>query len=216
PDRGKVLDAEALERAASFYRYLDVGGDAIPYRTLPGAGAKGAYFTRGSGHDKHGRYTEDAEAYTEVVDRLRRKIDGAAEAVPSPVVVTRPGARYGLVTVGSCDAAVREAFDEFEVEGLLFDYLRVRGFPFSRKVAEFLEAHGLNFVVEQNRDAQLHSMLLLETPSTRERLASVRYYGGLPMSAHHVIEGIRAHLSERAGPVVPEDVGARRLAEGSA
>lgn len=194
PDRGKVLDAEALERVESFHRYLDVDGDGIPYRTLPGAGAKGAYFTRGSGHDKHARYTEDSEAYVEVVDRLRRKIEGAADALPAPVIETRPGARYGLVTVGSCDGAVREAFDELAGEGFACDYLRIRGFPFSARVTEFLEAHETNFVVEQNRDGQLESMLLLETPITKDRLDSVRYYGGLPMSCHHVVTGIRRRL----------------------
>ena len=109
PDRGKVLDAKALEQVQRFSRYLDVDGDGIAARTLPGVGGKGAYFVRGSGHDKHGQYTEDSDAYQELVDRLKRKIDGSAEHLPAPVVSHQPGAEVGLVTIGSCEAAVHEA-----------------------------------------------------------------------------------------------------------
>jgi 2-oxoglutarate ferredoxin oxidoreductase subunit alpha len=194
PDRGKVLDADDLERIEKFHRYLDVDGDEIPYRTLPGVHPKGAYFTRGSGHDKWGNYTEDSAAYREVVDRLARKIDSAADAVPEPRVLGMRDSRFGVITVGGCHMAVREAFEELNDRGLCFDYMRVRGFPFHASVDEFLNAHELNFVVEQNRDAQLRSLLLLETSVPRERLRSVRYYGGLPLSAHHVVEGILEHL----------------------
>ncbi len=201
PDRGKVLSAADLEELETFYRYLDVDGDGIPYRTLPGVGAKGAYFTRGSGHTKWGTYTEDSAEYIEVVDRLARKIDSAAEAVPEPVIRGRPEADYGLVTLGGCDGAAREAIDLLEEDGLRLDYMRIRGFPFAPAVTEFLEAHELNFIVEQNRDGQLRSLLLLETPITKDRLASVRYYGGLPMSAHHVVDGVREQLAGRTATV---------------
>ncbi len=194
PDRGKVLRAADLEKMEAFYRYLDVDGDGIPYRTLPGEHPRGAYFTRGSGHTKYGTYTEDSDEYLEVVDRLRDKIDGAAEAVPAPEIRSRPDARFALVTVGGCDGAVREALEELEAEGHRFDYMRIRGFPFAESVTQFLEAHELNLVVEQNRDAQLRSLLTLETPVDKDRLASVLYYGGLPMSAHHVTTGVREHL----------------------
>ncbi|MEZ4417983.1 MAG: 2-oxoacid:acceptor oxidoreductase subunit alpha [Gemmatimonadota bacterium] len=197
PDRGKVLNAEELEAAQNFYRYLDVDGDGIPYRTLPGVHPKGAYFTRGSGHDKYGRYTEDSDAYVEVVDRLRRKVEGAAEALPAPLVDHREGpgkARYGIVSIGACDGAAREALDQLRAEGMSVDYMRIRGFPFAASVEEFLHAHEVNFIVEQNRDAQLRSLLLLETETPRSKLVSVRYYGGLPMSCHHVVDGIHRHF----------------------
>ncbi len=199
PDRGKVLGAEELERVERFHRYLDVDGDGIPYRTLPGVHAKGAYFTRGSGHTKWGTYTEDAEEYREVVDRIDRKVRSAATALPEPIEVRRPEARFGIVSIGGCDRAVREAVDILAGLGLPMSYMRIRGFPFHPRVQAFLEAHERSFVVEQNRDAQLLSLLLLETPAVRDRLASVRQYGGLPLSAHHVTEGVEAELGRPPG-----------------
>jgi 2-oxoglutarate ferredoxin oxidoreductase subunit alpha len=189
PDRGKVLDAEALERMEAFYRYLDVDGDGICARTLPGVHPKGAYFTRGSGHDRFGRYTEDAAEYVEVVDRIARKIDGAARAVPGPVVEAR-GGELGIVALGGCDVAIREALDRLADRGIPADYLRIRGFPFAPEVEEFLLGHAVSFVVEQNRDAQLRSLLTLETRAPKERLRSVRSYGGLPLSAETVVNAV--------------------------
>ena len=116
---------------------------------------KGAYFTRGSGHNKYGAYTEDGDEYQEVLDRINRKVQGAARAVPQPVVTRRQGATMGLVTVGSCHAACMEAQDLLAKEGIALDYMRVRGFPFGDEVRQFLEQHEVNFIVEQNRDAQL-------------------------------------------------------------
>jgi len=195
PDRGKVLSAEELEQAESFYRYLDVDGDHIPYRSLPGVHPKGAYFTRGSGHDKYGRYTEDAAAYTEVVDRIAAKIESAAAVLPKPEVIEVEGkSRYGILTIGGCRGAVIEAQKEMLEEGLSFDYLRVKAFPFGPEVQAFVDAHEVTFVVEQNRDAQLLKLLINETGITKDQLRSVRFYGGLPMSAYHVVDGIREHL----------------------
>ncbi len=194
PDRGKVLSAEQLEQLETFHRYLDVDGDGIPYRTLPGVHPRGGYFARGSGHDKYGRYTEDADAYTEVVDRLARKIEAAAGAVPAPEVRRQPDAAFSLVTIGGCDSAVREAIDLLGAQGLRFDYMRIRGFPFAPDVREFLGAHQRNFVVEQNRDGQLRSLLALETAVAKERLGSIRYYGGLPLSAEHVLGQLAGQL----------------------
>ncbi|NNL30187.1 MAG: 2-oxoacid:acceptor oxidoreductase subunit alpha [Gemmatimonadetes bacterium] len=193
PDRGKVVSAEELEAAESFYRYLDVDGDGIPQRSLPGVHPDGAYFTRGSGHDKHGRYTEDSAPYTEVVDRLLRKVEGAAPHLPEPEVrmVAEDGpARIGLVTFGVCRGAVLEAMDVLAERQIPADYLRVKAFPFHPDVEGFLEDHEVNYVIEQNRDGQLRNLLLLETGVTKDRLRSVRYYGGLPMSAHHVLSGL--------------------------
>ncbi|MCS6912814.1 MAG: 2-oxoacid:acceptor oxidoreductase subunit alpha [Myxococcales bacterium] len=199
PDRGKVPSAEQLERMEIFYRYLDVDGDGICARTLPGIHPRGAYFTRGSGHNKLGGYTEDAAEYTEVMQRLARKIRGAAEAVPGPIILRREGARASLVTMGGCDRAVREAIDRLAEEGLPLDYMRVRGFPFGDAVARFLAEHEINWVVEQNRDAQLRSLLLLETKVARERLRSITSYGGLPLSWQQVAEGI-LHDGEQSVP----------------
>jgi 2-oxoglutarate ferredoxin oxidoreductase subunit alpha len=198
PDRGKVLSAQELEQAASFYRYLDVDGDGIPYRTLPGVHPKGAYFTRGSGHNSLGGYTEDDDEYTEVLDRIDRKIQRAARAVPAPIVRSSPGVKVGLVTVGGCHSACLEALDLLAKDGIVLDYMRVRGFPFGDEVTKFLESHDVNFVVEQNRDGQLRSLLTLETGVPLDKLESVRYYGGFPMSAHHVISGVKAKLEKAA------------------
>jgi 2-oxoglutarate ferredoxin oxidoreductase subunit alpha len=198
PDRGKVLSATELDAAKSFYRYLDVDGDGIPQRSLPGVHPKGAYFTRGSGHNKFGAYTEDADEYQEVLDRVARKIQNAARAVPAPVVKKSPGAAMGLVTVGGCHAACVEAMDLLAKDGIALDYMRVRGFPFGDDVRAFLDSHEVNFVVEQNRDAQLRSLLMLDTGVPLTRLESVRYYAGFPMSAHHVIAGVKAKLEKAA------------------
>ncbi|MCH7903435.1 MAG: 2-oxoacid:acceptor oxidoreductase subunit alpha [Armatimonadetes bacterium] len=181
-----------------FYRYLDVDGDGIPYRTLPGQHPKGAYFTRGSGHNKYGAYTEDADEYQDVLDRIARKIQGAAKAVPAPLIKRNKGATFGIVTVGGCHAACVEAMDRLADEGVIADYMRVRGFPFGDDVREFLDAHEKNFVVEQNRDGQLRSLLLLETGVEQAKLDSVRYYAGFPMSAHHVLEGINGKIRSYA------------------
>jgi 2-oxoglutarate ferredoxin oxidoreductase subunit alpha len=198
PDRGKVLSVEELEQAKGFSRYLDVDGDGIPYRTLPGVHPKGAYFTRGSGHNRYGAYTEDADEYVDVLDRIDRKIQRAARFVPAPIVRTTPGTKLGLLTIGGCHAACTEALDILAREGIAVDYMRVRGFPFAEEVRAFLDAHDVTFIVEQNRDAQLRSLLMLETGIDPAKLESVRYYGGFPMSAHHVITGVKARLEKAA------------------
>jgi 2-oxoglutarate ferredoxin oxidoreductase subunit alpha len=198
PDRGKVLSAEELDKAKNFWRFYDHDGDGIPQRSLPGVHPKGAYFTRGSGHNKYGAYTEDGAEYQEVLDRLDRKIQGAAKAVPPPVVKQTAGARVGLVTVGGCHAACVEAIDLLAQDGIAVNYMRVRGFPFSDEVRQFLDSNDVNFIVEQNRDAQLRSLLTLDLGMNIEKLESVRYYAGFPMSAHHVISGVKAKLEKVA------------------
>jgi 2-oxoglutarate ferredoxin oxidoreductase subunit alpha len=143
-------------------------------------------------------YTEDGDEYVDVLDRIDRKIQSASRAVPAPLIEHASGSKVGLVTVGGCHAACVEALDLLAAEGIPVDYLRVRGFPFGDDVRGFLEAHAVNFVVEQNRDAQLRSLLMLETGVSVEKLESVRYYGGFPMSAHHVITGVKAKLEKAA------------------
>jgi 2-oxoglutarate ferredoxin oxidoreductase subunit alpha len=195
PDRGKVLDAAALEKVQRFSRYLDTDGDGIAARTLPGVGGKGAYFVRGSGHDKHAAYTEDSAAYQEVVDRIARKFEHAAREVPKPVLHLQDGADVGVVTVGSCDGAVREAVDRLREEGIHVDLMRIRAFPFGPEVREFLGRHGTTFVVEQNRDAQLRSLLAIETGAPRDTMIPILDYSGLPLTATHVVATVSGFLA---------------------
>lgn len=198
PDRGKVLDAAALEKLPKFSRYLDVDGDGIAARTLPGVGGKGAYFVRGSGHDKHAAYTEDSDAYLELVDRLKRKFEHAADAVPRPAYTLQDGADIGLITIGGCDAAVREAADALKARGIVVDVMRVRGFPFGAEVKEFFDRHDKNFVIEQNRDAQLRSLLAIELGIPRDDMVAVLDYGGMPLTAKVVVDAVASHASRNA------------------
>jgi 2-oxoglutarate ferredoxin oxidoreductase subunit alpha len=198
PDRGKVLDAEALEKIERFWRYEDVDGDGIGYRSLPGAHPNGAYFVRGSGHNAAARYTEESAEYVEVVDRLRRKWDTAARLVPGPVLAGSGRAPIGLLSVGSCDGAVREALLRLGEEGITLDYLRVRAFPFGEEVRAFLDSHERVFVVEQNRDGQLRSLLINECEADPRRLESVCCYDGLPLSWRSVAGPVQAALARGA------------------
>jgi 2-oxoglutarate ferredoxin oxidoreductase subunit alpha len=196
PDRGKVITAEMLEGMQRFHRYLDVDGDGIPWRTIPGVGEKGAYFTRGSGHNQLGAYTEDPAEYQLVVDRLRRKFDAAARLVPTAVTEGSGRAEVGIVSFGSCDGAVREALAALRRTGVAVDYLRIRAFPFGEEVEEFLRDHEAIFVVEQNRDAQLRALLTLETAVEKRKLRSILHYNGLPMSADCVVDAVVAALAQ--------------------
>jgi 2-oxoglutarate ferredoxin oxidoreductase subunit alpha len=196
PDRGKCLTADELESVKKFSRYVDAEGDGIAARSLPGVHGHGAYFVRGSGHDKHGTYTEDADAYQEVVDRLARKFRLAATAVPAPEIHTVKGAKVGIVSLGGCHAAVLEAIDRLRDMGVVADYMRIRGFPFDAPVRAFLDSHPVNFVVEQNRDAQLRSLLAIETGKPRDEMIPVLDYGGMPLTASIVVNAVSSHLSE--------------------
>ena len=196
PDRGKVLSAEDLVGVKKFSRYLDVDGDGIAARTLPGVHPNGAYFVRGSGHDKHGAYTEDSDAYQEVVDRIARKFAGAADVVPAPEFHLQHGADVGIVSLGGCHAAVLEALDRLRKQGITADYMRIKSFPFNESVTGFLEKHATVFVVEQNRDAQLRAMLAIETGVPRDAMVSVLDYGGMPLTASVVVKAVSSHLTQ--------------------
>jgi 2-oxoglutarate/2-oxoacid ferredoxin oxidoreductase subunit alpha len=193
PDRGRVLDLEQIEKLSKFLRYSDPDENSIPSRTLPGVTAKGAFFTRGSGHNKFGGYTEMPDEYQEVVERLLLKHKASAKFVPPPVIHKKEGARIGIVTLGGCDPAVREAIELLPQRGIEADFMRIRGFPFPQEVEAFLNEHEVNFIVEQNRDAQLRSLLVLETNVAKEKLRSVLAFGGFPLSAKNVIDGILGH-----------------------
>jgi 2-oxoglutarate ferredoxin oxidoreductase subunit alpha len=194
PDRGKVLSADDLQKMDRFFRYLTTDPDGVAARTLPGIDPKGAYFVRGSGHNKLGAYTEDSDEYREVVERIARKIAGAAEAVPPPEVIRQPDAEVGVITIGSCRGAVLEGLDRLRERGIVLDYLRVRGFPFGAAVKEFVEQHERCIVVEQNRDAQLRSLLILETGIAPDRLRSLLDFGGMPLGTERVVDGVTSLL----------------------
>jgi 2-oxoglutarate ferredoxin oxidoreductase subunit alpha len=196
PDRGKVLTAEQLESATQYFRYLPENGTAVAARTLPGVHSRGAFFTRGSGHNKYGGYTEVPDEYQEVMDRLLRKHKEAAGWLPEPLIEERAGARIGVITIGGCDPAVREALDILAEMGRPMDYMRIRAFPFHVKVEKFLAEHDYCYVVEQNRDGQLCSLLILETPVAKDKIRPVLIYSGFPLSAKHVLDLITAQVEE--------------------
>jgi len=190
PDRGRVLGLEDLEKITKFQRYLNEDENQVTPRTLPGVSTKGSFFTRGSGHNKFGGYTETPDEYQEVMDRLLKKHKASANFVPEPHIIRRANPQFGVITLGGCEPAVREALDLLAARGIAADYMRVRGFPFDQTVQAFLDEHDFCFVVEQNRDAQLRSLLVLETCVPKEKLKSVLVYGGFPLSAKHVVDGI--------------------------
>ena len=194
PDRGKVLHAEELEKMEAFYRYLDVDGDGVTYRTLPGEHPKGAFFTRGSGHNMYGGYTENAGEYQEVMDRLRRKWDHAATVVPRPELNVTPGAQAGMISLGTGDAACREALDILAGRGVALNYMKIRAFPFGEEVENFLSNHKRIYVVEQNRDAQLRALLINEAGGRAEQLVEVLHYNGMPIPATSVVSAVEADM----------------------
>jgi 2-oxoglutarate ferredoxin oxidoreductase subunit alpha len=188
-DRGKVMTAEQLSTAgAKFGRYLDVDGDGIPYRTYPGTHpTKGAFFTRGTSHNEDARYTEDGRIHARVLDRIRRKFDTAATLVPKPEISIRDkSGKTGLIYFGANTPAVHEALDALEREGIKVNALRLKAFPFTKEVMGFCAAHERIFVVEQNRDAQMRSLLMTEADVPGEKLIPALNYDGMPMTAAFV------------------------------
>ncbi|MDA8209550.1 MAG: 2-oxoacid:acceptor oxidoreductase subunit alpha [Actinomycetota bacterium] len=196
PDRGRVLTDADIEKLGHFYRYGDEDAEYVTPRTLPGLSEQGAYFTRGSGHDRYGLYTEESDAYAQVVERLAKKVEASAAHLPEPVIRTQAGAAIGVITMGSCEGAVLEALEILASQGTALDYMRVRGFPFDATARDFITSHERCLVVEQNRDAQLRSLLVLEAGAEARRLGSILSYGGLPISATQVVEGVRAEMRE--------------------
>jgi 2-oxoglutarate ferredoxin oxidoreductase subunit alpha len=190
-DRGKVLKAEDLKKMGSFARYRDVDGDAIGWRTLPGTlHPKAAYFTRGSGHDDAAGYTERPEEYQKVMDRLARKFENARKLVPAPVVTKNGTSKIGFLAYGSTDFALRESLDQIEKEhGVSVDYMRIRAYPFAHEIHDFVASHERVYVVEQDRDGQLASLLKLDLPGEQvAKLRSILRYNGLPADARSITD----------------------------
>jgi 2-oxoglutarate ferredoxin oxidoreductase subunit alpha len=200
-DRGKVLTAEQLDSfkevtGRDWGRYQDIDGDGIPYRTLPGTHpTKGAFFTRGTSHNEDARYTEDGRIHARVLDRIRRKFDTAATLVPKPEITIRDkSGKTGLIYFGANTPAVHEALEALEREGIKVNALRLKAFPFTRDVVSFCAAHERVFVVEQNRDAQMRSLLMTEANVPGDKLIPALNYDGMPMTAAFVRGAVLKHL----------------------
>jgi 2-oxoglutarate ferredoxin oxidoreductase subunit alpha len=195
-DRGKIMTAADLDAGKTFGRYLDVDGDAIPYRTLPGTHpTKGAYFTRGTSRDRFAKYSEEGAVYVDNMQRLVRKFETAKSLVPPPIKRSaRERARYGVIYFGSTSAAMTEALTTLEAQNLHLDTLRIRAFPFSDEVIEFINAYDQVFVVEQNRDAQLRMLLVNECATDPARFISVLHYDGTPITARFITSAIADRL----------------------
>ncbi|MCI0330547.1 MAG: 2-oxoacid:acceptor oxidoreductase subunit alpha [candidate division Zixibacteria bacterium] len=190
PDRGRVLSPEEVEKLTTFHRYSDWDENFVTPRTLPGFSPKGAYLARGSGHNRLGGYTELPEEYQDVLDRLLQKHKAAAKFIPPPVIERKKKAKLSLVTLGGCDSAVREALEILSERKVSADYMRICGFPFDTDVEKFLNDHDENYIVEQNRDHQLKSLIAVETSVPKQKLKSLLYYGGFPLSAEQVVVGL--------------------------
>ena len=203
-DRGKVMTAEELEAGKDFGRYKDVDGDGIPWRTLPGTHpSKGAFFTRGTTRNPYAMYSERGPDYIYNMERLLRKFKTAATLVPQPLLRrAKEPTRFGVIYFGSTSPAMREALDELEVQDLHLDALRLRAFPFPDAVAEFIAAHDTVFVVEQNRDAQMHSLLVNELDIDPARLARVLHYDGTPITARFIASAIAKRMQTSAKEAV--------------
>ncbi len=214
-DRGKVLDADGLEAARDFARYRDVDGDGIPWRTLPGTHPeKGAYFTRGTSHTDTGAYTEDGTIHAATLDRINAKFKTAKRLVPPPVVRTlSTKSRLGIINYGSTEPAVREALALTMRDGHGLNHMRLRAFPFGREVIDFIERHDFLFVVEQNRDAQMRQLLMVEAGASAEKLVPITNYDGLPLTADFIVNAVYAALEKNslvAGASAPPITTAQR------
>ncbi len=191
-NRGKILWEEDLENfEGEWGRYLDVDGDGIPYRTVMGnTHEKAPYFTRGTGHDEFGNYSEDPEVWKRILDRIKKKFDNTRERLPKPEYSRMDDAKIGLVGMGSTEPAILEAQDKLVKNGMPTDYMRVRALPFSKEVREFIQAHDRNYVLELNRDGQLHQILTIEYCDMSDRMISLSYIDGLPMTADWIVDSV--------------------------
>jgi 2-oxoglutarate ferredoxin oxidoreductase subunit alpha len=192
-NRGKVLTAEDLDRLGGFARYKDVDGDGVGYRTLPGTDHSGAaWFARGSGHNEKSQYSERPDDYANNMDRLTRKFENARTLVPQPEIVRNDGNEVGIIAYGTSHHAVVETLDQLQSEyGVRVDYLRLRAYPFNREVHDFIATHQRVYIVDQNRDAQMHELVKLDIAvEDIAKLRSIRHYNGLPIDARTITDNI--------------------------
>ena len=191
-DRGKVMTYDELEAGVEFGRYLDVDGDGIPYRTLPGTHPKrGAFFTRGTSKDRYARYSEEGHDYVDNMQRLLHKFDTAKRLVPRPEKrAAREATKFGVVYFGSTTVAMEEGFEALEARGVHLDAMRLRGFPFADEVSDFIADHERVFVVEQNRDAQMRTLLTNELEIDPAKLVPILHYDGTPITARFIVKAI--------------------------
>ena len=196
-DRGKVLSKEDLDEIEEFGRYLDVDGDGVPYRTYPGTHPqKGAYFTRGTSHDEYARYTEDGVKNAEILSRLTKKFQTASSTVPAPIFNQEAStSSIGVIYFGSTDCSMQEALDSLKDEKIDVDAMRIRSYPFNLEVWEFIEEHDLLFIVEQNRDGQMRTLLMAEGGIMPDKLVSILCFDGQPITASFITNKINAHIS---------------------
>ena len=196
-DRGKVLSKEDLDEIEEFGRYLDVDGDGVPYRTYPGTHPqKGAYFTRGTSHDEYARYTEDGAKNAEVLSRLTKKFQTASSTVPAPIFNQEAStSSIGVIYFGSTDCSMQEALDNLKDQNIDIDAMRIRSFPFNLEVWEFIEEHDLLFIIEQNRDGQMRTLLMAEGGIIPDKLVSILCFDGQPITASFITNKINAHIS---------------------
>jgi 2-oxoglutarate/2-oxoacid ferredoxin oxidoreductase subunit alpha len=196
-NRGKVLDAQQIEELPRFGRYLDVDDDGITYRTIPGTHpTKGSFFTRGTSRDEYAAYTEDGSVYARNMDRLLKKWDTAKDIVPAPVLYQQENkSPYGLIFFGTSTYSAEEAMDDMEVSGTVFDAMRLRSFPFNKTVEDFIHSHEMVFIIEQNRDAQMRSLLINELNVNPKKMISILNFDGMPITAQFISTRINKTLS---------------------
>ena len=195
-DRGKVLTSDQLEEIEDYGRYQDVDADGIPYRTYPGTNAnKGSYFTRGSSHDANAAYTEDGNVYAEVMDRLARKFKTALTYLPEPEISDMKKEKLGIVFIGSTNIVIQEVLDDLGKKDLSLDTMCIKAFPFHKSVKTFIDNHDLVYVIDQNRDAQLKSLLKLESNISEEKMLSIKNYNGVLITAEVIKQAILGSMS---------------------
>ena len=195
-DRGKILNEQQLDEIEKYGRYQDVDGDGIPYRTYPGTHpSKGSYFTRGSSHDANAAYTEDGDIYAEIMDRISLKFKTALNYIPEPEISSLGSNTRGVIYLGTTTSAIKETLDNLQKKGISLDTMRLKGFPFHESVRDFINEHEIVYVIEQNRDAQLKSLLKIECNASEEQMFSILSYNGVLITAQQIEKEILDSLS---------------------
>ena len=195
-DRGKILNEQQLDEIEEYGRYQDIDGDGIPYRTYPGTHpSKGSYFTRGSSHDANAAYTEDGDIYAEIMDRISLKFKTALNYIPEPEISSLGSNTRGVIYLGTTTSAIKETLDNLQKKGISLDTMRLKGFPFHESVRDFINKHEIVYVIEQNRDAQLKSLLKIECNASEEQMFSILSYNGVLITAQQIEKEILDSLS---------------------